>query len=85
MSDPDSGFDESIRRQIAINQARTPTQRFDALCELLDAARAMAPRDAAARERRLRALAVRQREREAWRERLRQIVAAQRADPPTGV
>jgi hypothetical protein len=85
MSEPGSGFDESIRQQIAINQARTPTERFDALCDLLDAARAMAPRDPAARERRLRALAVREREREVWRERLRQIVAAQRADPPTSV
>jgi hypothetical protein len=85
MSAPDSSFDESIRRQIAINQARTPTERFEALCDLLDATRAMAPRDAASVERRMRALAVRQREREAWRERLRQIVAAQRAEPPTGV
>ena len=85
MSNGATGFEQSIRRQIAINQARTPTERFRALCDLLDAARAMAPRDDAARERRLRALAVRQLEREAWRERLRHIAAAQRAEPPAGV
>jgi hypothetical protein len=43
-------FDRSIREQ----RARTPTQRFLALCELLDVARAMVPRGPEARARRLR-------------------------------
>ena len=29
-------FDRSVAQQIAINRSRTPTQRFEALCELLD-------------------------------------------------
>jgi hypothetical protein len=78
-------FDRSILRQIEVNQARSPTERFLALCDLLDAVREMAPRDEAARERRLRALAVRQQERERWREQCRQFIAAQRAGTPTGI
>ena len=78
-------FEQSIRKQIALNQARTPTQRFVALCNLLDVARAMAPRDEASQERRRRALAVRQREREQWRERCRQILATGRIEPLQGV
>jgi hypothetical protein len=73
---PASKFDESVRRPIALNQARTPDQRFRALCDLLDAARAMAPTDEAARERRRRALAARQREREQWRAELRRFCAS---------
>ena len=61
MTFPDARrFERTIREQIALNRARTPTERFRALCDLLDAARAMAPRGAEARERRLRALAARQ-------------------------
>jgi hypothetical protein len=71
-------FDRSIRLQIELNQTRTPTQRFQALCELLDFARAMAPLDPASIERRRRALQARQREREEWRAQLRKLVAAQR-------
>ena len=73
-------FDRSIHQQIALNQARTPTQRMQALCELLDAARAMAPKDAEARARRLRAQAVREQNREQFRAHLRRLIAAQRAD-----
>lgn len=86
MTPPDPAhFERTIRDQIALNRARTPTQRFQALCDLLDAARAMAPRDDAARKRRLRALAARQVEREQWRARYRQLAAAQRSDADPGV
>ncbi|HXE55549.1 MAG TPA: hypothetical protein VN541_21175 [Tepidisphaeraceae bacterium] len=78
-------FDRSIRRQIELNKARSPSERFLALCELLDAVRAMAPRDAAARQRRLRALAARQLEREQWRAQCRRFLAAQRPDASAGV
>jgi hypothetical protein len=71
-------FDEAIRRQIAVNQTRTPDERFAALCDLLDVAREMAPRDAAARDRRLRALESRARDREKWRAICRQFHTAQR-------
>ena len=73
-------FDRSIREQIALNQARTPTQRMQALCDLLDAARAMAPKDPEARARRLRAQALREQNREQLREHLRRLIAAQRAN-----
>jgi hypothetical protein len=72
-------------RQIELNQARSPTERLLALCDPLDAVRDMAPREAAARERRRRALAVRQQERERWREQCRQFIAAQRPGTPTGI
>ncbi|HEX4792965.1 MAG TPA: hypothetical protein VH370_04185 [Humisphaera sp.] len=75
-----NGFDKSILRQIAINRARTPTERFLALCDLLDAARAMAPTDPAARERRMRARAARLQEKEQWRAEYRRLFAANRAD-----
>jgi hypothetical protein len=81
----DDRFRQTIRRQIAINQARTPTERFLALCDLLDAARAMAPKDPAARERRLRAKGVRDREREQSRAEYRRLLASQRSTPPSGV
>ena len=73
-------FDRSIAEQIAINQARTPTERFRALCDLLDAARAMAPKGPEAEDRRRRAEAIRQQSKEQWRAELRKIVAAQRND-----
>ena len=73
-------FDESILRQIAINRSRTPTERFLALCELLEAARAMAPTDAAARERQQRVQAAREQEREQWRAEYRRLFAANRGD-----
>jgi hypothetical protein len=77
-------FDRSIRRQIEINRARTPTQRFEALCDLLDFARMMAPRDAAACERRRRVRLVRQREREQWHAECRRMLATGRVCPPRG-
>ncbi|GMU84298.1 MAG: hypothetical protein AMXMBFR47_41680 [Planctomycetota bacterium] len=72
--------DESIRQQIAINAARTPTERFQALCDLLDAARALAPDDPESRARRARVQAARNREKERLRDEFRRIIAAQRAD-----
>ena len=77
-------FQRSIDEQIAINQARTPSERFVALCELLDAARAMAPRGPEAEERRRRANKAREIEREQWRERLRKFIASQRTDAGDG-
>lgn len=84
LPDP-TGFDRSIRRQIALNRARTPTQRLEALCDLLDVTRAMAPPGTEARERRLRALAARQLARERWRAQLRLLATPQRPDAATGV
>lgn len=78
-------FRRSIDEQIALNKARTPTQRLLALCDLLDAARALAPRGPAARERRLRALTVRARNREQFRDFFRRLTAAGRTDAPEGV
>ena len=77
----DTPFEQSILRQIKINQARTPTQRFLALCELREAARAMMPTDPAAQERYRRAKAVREREREQWRAEYRRLFAANQTDP----
>jgi hypothetical protein len=77
----DEDFQQSIRRQIAINRARTPTQRFLAMCDLLDAARAMAPTDEASRQRRLRAKAAREREKEKWRAEYRRLAALNLGDP----
>jgi hypothetical protein len=70
-------FDRSVAQQIALNRARTPTQRFQAMCALLDALRAMAPKDAA-QERRRRALNARRREREELREQWRRWAVAER-------
>lgn len=80
-----SHFEQSILSQIALNRARTPTQRFLAMCELLDAARAMAPADEAARERRRRAMMARQRDREEWHAQCRRFAAAQRRGDTTGI
>ena len=77
-------FQRSVDQQIAINQARTPSQRLSALCELLDAARAMAPAGPEAQERRRRAAVIRQLEREQWRVRCRQFLATERTNPRTG-
>jgi hypothetical protein len=81
----DNMFRQSIRRQIAINQARTPTQRFEALCGLLDVAREMAPKDPAARERRRRAMLARRNEKEQWREQCRRYFASQRNRASTSI
>jgi len=78
-------FERSIREQIAVNQARTPTERFLALCELLDTVRAMAPTGPEARERRLRVRAVREREREKLRAHFRRIIAAGQSDATPSV
>ncbi len=78
-------FRESIGHQISLNSARTPTGRFIALCDLLDAVRAMAPRDPASCERRRRALVARERNREQWCAHVRRILAARRTDPGSGI
>ena|SRR5437764_14569239 len=54
-------FRRAVHQRIEVNQARTPTERFEALCDLLDFARAAAPKDEASRQRRLRANAFRRR------------------------
>jgi hypothetical protein len=76
-------FDRSIARQIAINRARTPTERLEALCDLLDAARALAPRTEEAAERRRRALEARQAEREKLRATWGRLLSAERAKTAT--
>lgn len=85
MTHSDDPYYRSILRQIEINRARTPDQRFQALCDLLDSVRAMAPRDAAACERRRRAMAAKQQEREQFRAQCRRWLAAQRNDLSEGV
>jgi hypothetical protein len=85
MSLPVDRFDARIREQIAINLARTPTERFLAMCELIDAIRAMAPKDAAAQERRRRVAAARERDRERMREHFRRLAAAHRANDSDSV
>jgi len=80
-----TSFDKAILRQIEVNQARTPTERFLALCDLLDLAREMAPKDAESVARRRRAIAARERDREAWRARYRQFIAQWRQDASTGI
>ena len=80
MSISDSEFKQSIRRQIAINRARTPTERMLALCELLDAARAMAPTDPAAQERRRKVAIQRQLQREKSHAEIRRFFARYIAD-----
>jgi hypothetical protein len=81
----DNPYEQSILRQIAINRARTPTERFLALCDLLEAARAMAPSDPAARERQRRVKAARDQERERWRAEVRRLFAENQADDQQGV
>ena len=76
-----TAFDRSIREQIAINQARTPTERLEALGDLLEFARTMAPTGAEAQERRRRIHAARERERDQLRAFLRGLIVAQSADP----
>jgi hypothetical protein len=71
-------FRQSIRQQIAINRARTPTQRFEAFLELMEATRAMMPMDPAAIERRRRAQKRRDREREEFREFCKRLAEAER-------
>jgi hypothetical protein len=82
---PDAIFERSVREQIEINRARTPTERLQALCDMLDAIRAMAPRTPEAAERRLRAIAIRDQEREQFRAQHRRWAAAERADSPRGL
>ena len=84
MMGSESPFKRSIARQIEINRARTPTERFLALCDLLDAARAMAPTDPAALERQARVKAARRREKELWRAEYRRLFAANRTDSSSG-
>lgn len=78
-------FQQSVREQIAVNRARTPTERFLRLCDLLDTVRAMAPDAPQARERRQRALVRREREREALRAYCRHLIATGRATASQGI
>jgi hypothetical protein len=80
----DSVFERGVRQQYEINRARTPIERLLALCELLDAARAMAPRTPEAKEARRRALASREREREELRAFCRRHIALERGEPEAG-
>jgi hypothetical protein len=73
-----AAFRASVLEQIRINRARTPTERFLALCALLDFANAIAPKTPAAEARRRRALAARALDREEMREHFRRLIAAQR-------
>ena len=81
----DAIFQRSILQQIAVNRARTPTERLLAMCEMLDALRALAPRTPAAAARRLRALAAHEQEREQFRAQCRRWAAAQRASSPASL
>jgi hypothetical protein len=78
-------FDRSVREQIARNLRRTPTERFRAFCDLLDAARALAPTGVRGREQRARAHALRQRDLEQMRANLRHLIDTGRVNPPAGV
>lgn len=82
---PTNTFERSIDRQILLNRERSPTERLNALCDLLDVVRAMAPRGAAARERRRRSLAAHDRNREQLRAHIRRLLARGRADAAPGV
>jgi len=75
-----NGFNKSVLRQIEIKRARTPTERFLALCDLPDAERALAATNPVARERQARERAARLREKEEWRAEYRRLFAANRAD-----
>lgn len=81
----DDIFDRSVRQQIAVNRARTPTQRLLAVCGMLDAVRAMAPRTPQAADRRLAARVRREHEREQFRVQCRRWAAAERASSPAGL
>ena len=78
MQIPEEAFRKSVRRQIEINRARTPTERFEAFLELMETAWAMAPMDDEAVERRRRVEERRGREREALREFCRRLAEAER-------
>ncbi len=85
MATGDDTFAASIVRQISLNKSRSPTERLTALCDLLDAVRAMAPRSPAACQRRRRALAARERNREQLRAHFRRILAARRPSAEAGL
>ena len=79
-----NAFERSVSRQISLHKARTPTERLNVLCDLLDVVRAMAPSGPDARERRHRALAVRERDREELRAHCGRLLTARRSDAPEG-
>ena len=85
MSKMDDPFTRSIKMQIELNRARTPTQRFEALCDLLESLRAMAPRDLDAIQRRKRISEMRERDREKSHAEWRRLYATQRTDTADGV
>ena len=61
-------YQASILQQIRQNQARSSDERFNAMCDLIDAAWSLAPKNPDAHERRLRLQRQREREREQLRE-----------------
>jgi hypothetical protein len=80
----DGAFRRSICRQIRLNQARTPGERLDALCDLIDAARSLAQTDDAAQHRRRAVSSTRAKDKEQWREQCRRFLAAERIDAQDG-
>jgi hypothetical protein len=72
-------FERSIRVQIEMNRARTPDQRFDALCQLLEELEAFTPQDSDAQKRRQLIQDAKERERERFRAEWSKLFAAYRA------
>jgi hypothetical protein len=85
MNNQAAAFRRSVSQQMRQNRLRTPDARFLALCELLETARAMAPKDPASVERRRKAQKRRDREREQFREFCRGLVTAGRDGISPGV
>jgi hypothetical protein len=81
----DDPFQRSILMQIEINRARTPAERFQALCDLLDTLSAMMPTDSEAIDRRRRVAAVRARDRENSHAQWRRLYASQWSNSADGV
>lgn len=84
LPDP-SQFERSVREQIAINRARTPTERMQAFWDLMDSAAALAPGGERGRMLRARSAALRERDRELMRDHFRHLLATGFAAPPPGL
>lgn len=82
MAIPWEFFDKrlSIREKVAINQQRTPTERFLAMCDLMDFIRATARMDPKSIERRRRKRLARDEQRKRDHAAIRAIVARTRAE-----
>ncbi len=80
---PQQKFEESIRRQIEIHLARTPTERFLAFLELQSAIEALEPKNPESIERRRKAMDARRKKKiEGIRATFRQLMATGKLDPP---